>query len=278
MTTRTPYLNADPIARDRMRDEAWEAGELDAKAGNPPNTEGQHPDLAAVYTEAYEMVAGPAAPEPYALGALTPGQHRAAAIADDAEHVLGHLNAVGVTFDARKKVSEAEEFSFLCGASTLHVPTKLAGVTAFQDRIERAAEILDALGPAVAGVRFYPTFLHVGDDGAGRPVVVVMVEMTPGDRTTLRALGTLQDKHAAWLAPLIETNERGAVTHDSTPVRVAVTAVTGGTPDRPTRGVNVAIGGAAQVIRRRIDAAADEAAAEAAYGSGSRAAVEAATA
>ena len=217
--------------------------------------------------------------EPYAdHGHVFPGMARAEAIAEDAALVLAHMNAVGVTFNARRKVGEAEEFSFLRGGSALAIPSKLSGVTAFQGDVARlgaALVDLDALTPGAA--RSYPAKLYKGTDEKGAPVVVVMAETVPGDPVSLRALGMLADKHAAWVGPVLSTvPQTGAVTEASSPVRVYVTAVTGGTPDRPTRGVNVAIHGTADAVRAFYDTAAIEAHRENACGSGSRDAVEAA--
>jgi len=224
------------------------------------------------------MAAEAYAVEPYAdLGAVSPAMARAEAIADDAQTVLDHVNAVGVRFDARRKVEEAEEFSFLCGGSTLAVPSKLEGVAAFQGDLARLAETLEVMGPAPTGTRFYPARLHLGEDADGRPVVVVMAETAPRRPESLRAVGFLQRKHVEWIAPILRTAASGAVTEASTPIRVHVTAVTGGTADRPTRGCNVAIAGTAAAVRADLRERAREARQEVAYGSGSIVAVEAAT-
>ena len=225
----------------------------------------------AMEAEAYTV-------EPYAdLGGISPAQARAEAISDDAEHVLSHLIAVGVTFDARRKVAQAEEFTFLQGGAALAVPSKLERVTPFQGDLSRLAETMDAMGPAPTGTRYYPARLHKGTDGDGRPVVIVMAETTKGRPESLRAVGFLQRKHVDWIAPILRTAGSGAVTETSTPIRVYVTAVTGGTPDRPTRGCNVVIAGAADAVRADVRARAEEARQAAAYESGSVVAVEAAT-
>ncbi|WP_412070397.1 hypothetical protein [Rubrivirga sp. IMCC43871] len=266
---------------DDRTDALYTRGEDDALNGYafdaPADAEGE-----AAYREGYESVRlpGVTASDAPAYGpTLSPIEARAEAIAEDAALVLAHINAVGVTFDARKKVADAEEFSFLRGGSALAIPSKLSGVTAFQGDVSRLASALadlDALTPGAA--RSYPARLHKGTDAKGALVVVVMAETVPGDPVSLRALGMLADKHAAWIAPILGTvPNTGAVTEASTPIRVYVTAVTGGTPDRPTRGVNVAIHGAADAVRAFYCAAETEARQSAAYESGSRAAVEAAT-
>ena len=227
--------------------------------------------------EARAMEAEALAVEPYAVGALSPAEHRAEAIAEDAAVVLDHLLDVGVTFDARRKVEAAEEFSFLAGGASLAVPTKLERVGPFQGDLTRLAETLGAMGPAPSGTRYYPARLHKGEGEDGRPVVIVMAETTPGKPETLRAVGFLQRKHVDWIAPILQTAGSGAVTERSTPIRVYVTAVTGGEPGKPTRGCNVAVAGAADAIRLAIREAAQEDRQRAAYESGSVAAVEAAT-
>ena len=214
---------------------------------------------------------------PYAVGGLSPAEHRAEAIADDAEHVLSHMNAVGVTFDARRKVADAEEFTFLAGGSSLAIPSKLERVAPFQGDLAKLAETLEVMGPSATGTRYYPARLHKGTGENGRAVLIVMAETTPGKPETLRAVGFIQRKHVDWMAPILHTAGSGAVTATSTPFRVYVTAVTGGTPDKPSRGCNVAIAGAADAVRAHVREMEQEAREAAAYESGSVAAVEAAT-
>ncbi|WP_412060344.1 hypothetical protein [Rubrivirga sp. IMCC45206] len=264
---------------DDRTDALYTRGEDDALNGYafdaPADAEGE-----AAYREGYESVRlpGVTAGDAPAYGpTLSPVEARAEAIAEDAALVLAHINAVGVTFDARKKVGESEEFSFLRGGSALAIPSKLASVMPFQGDVSRlgaALADLDALTPGAS--RSYPTRLYKRTDGEGAPAVVVMAETVPGDADSLRCLGMLADKHAAWIAPVLGTFQgTGAVTEGSSPIRVYVTAVTGGTPDRPTRGVNVAIHGTADAVRAFYDTAAIEAHREDAYGSGNPAAVEA---
>ena len=108
-----------------------------------------------------------------------------------------------------------------------------------------------------------PTF-PAGPSSARRSEIVVLAETEKGKGWTLQGLGFIQDKHAGWLAPLLASEA----------VRVYVTAVTGGTEGKPTRGVNVVLTGVADAIRRQLDAVALDAMREDAYGSG-RVAVEA---
>ncbi len=88
------------------------------------------------------------------------------------------------------------------------------------------------------------------------------------DEATFAPLGFIQDKHAAWLLPLLQTDQFGAVIGGP---RVYVTAFTGGEAGKPTRGVNVLFAGVAEAVRdytRRLDHYAAEDAAERAYESG----------
>lgn len=285
MTYRTPNAGPDgPEYRDAYDVDAGcpycgaEGVELTPLAGTGVNGRPDDEVCSACHAhdEAQAMEAEAFAVEPYAdLGGISPSQARAEAIADDAQTVLDHMNAVGVRFDARRKVADAEEFSFMAGGSTLAVPSKLSGVTAFQGDLARLAETLDVMGPSPTGTRYYPARLHLGEDEKGRPVVVVMAETAPRRPESLRAVGFLQPKHVEWIAPVLRTAASGAVTADSTPIRVHVTAVTGGTEDRPTFGCNVAIMGTAAAIRADLRERARDAAEEAAYGSGNRAEVEA---
>ena len=206
--------------------------------------------------------------------ALSPAEHRAEAIAEDAAVVLAHLLDAAVTFPARAKVEQAEEFSYLAGGSTLAVPSKLSAVTVFADTAARLAAVLDAR-PDHGVPAYYPARVYHGAQPDGKMVAVVMVETVPGDPGTIAPVGFLQDKHLDWVAPLLDTDAAGLCTERG--VRVHVTAVTGGTEGKPTRGVNVVITGAADAIRQRERAAAQADREARAYGSGNRAAVEAAT-
>ncbi len=276
MTNRTTLRNAarrgDADALDLLLATAYEQGEADALEGAPFCEVGHDARTLEAYREGYEAIRFIATPDAATVGAASPSEHRAEAIAEDAGTVLRHLTDIGVTFDAQQKLRGAEEFSYLRGGSTLAIPSKLAGVTAFQGDVSAVRDVLGTDTPTA----YYPCRLFKGTDAHGAPEIVVMAETKPGHGPSLRALGTLQAKHAAWLAPVLETNADGVVTTDSSPVRVYVTAITGGTPERPTMGVNVAITGTAQAIRRHVDALARAEQERRAFESGNVVAMEAA--
>ena len=265
-----PTPTARPVNPDDAAPTGYEHGEAAARAGEPFDLDADAvPAYAEGYREGYESVRL-ALPDPAAAGAVSPAEHRAEAVEADGALVLAHLLAVGVSFNARQKVGQAETYTMRHGGASLAVPSKLSHTTAFQADAE-------AVETAAAGARFYPTTLYRAEDVQGRSQIVVLAETVPGDRASLRAVGFLQDKHARWIAPLLDgTVPVGRASGPDCPVRVYVTAVTGGTPDRPTRGVNVAICGAADAVRAAYDDAAREAAQERAYHSGDPVAVEAA--
>ena len=206
----------------------------------------------------------------YASGPdLSPAEHRAEAIADDAETVLAHILASGVRFNARRKVTDAEEFSFLRGGSTLALPSKLSSVSAFQGEAEEVAPAVDAVGG------YLPAVLHLAAYDDGRPFLLVTADAQNGDPAGRRTLGTIQPKHLPWILPLLTVEPEGFVRSDRNALRVYVTAVTGGTPERPTRGVNIVITGSAEAVRLHVEAGAEEAAREAAYESGDPVAIAA---
>ena len=215
------------------------------------------------------------ADEPYAASgapaaAPFPAFARQDAVEEDGALVLAHLLAVGVGFNARAKVNASETYTLRHAGSTLAIPSKLSHTSVFPTATE-------ALEDATAGAAFYPTRLYRCEAVDGTPQVVVLAETVPGDAASITAVGFLQDKHARWISPLLAgTVPMGRASDTDCPVRVYVTAVTGGVAGKPTRGVNVAICGVPDAIRAAYDAEALEAEREAAYGSGSRAAVEAA--
>ena len=104
--------------------------------------DGEHVCDSCHERDAMNAEAFPVAPA-YALDGMSPAEHRAAAIAEDAAVVLAHILSVGgVRFDARRKVEASEEYSYLGGGSTLAIPTKLSGVAPFQANAEAVAGIL----------------------------------------------------------------------------------------------------------------------------------------
>src|SRR5690606_34301105 len=207
-----------------------------------------------------------------------PALARREAVAADVAVVYHHLRTVGVRFDARRKVREAADFSVNAQGSSLAFPSKLAGVSAFQTAAKRLAS-------GDLGRTKYRRLVAriVPDDRKGRenqPRIALHVQ---GCR-----LGFVQDKHTAWLLPLIKTDERGTVAFCG--VEFFALQVTGGTPDRPTRGVNFIITGLGDAARAlhgpggfgpeaddasAFEDAARRAAQEDAYASGSVEVVEA---
>ena len=256
----------------------FERGVEDAAAGrpfDPPTVDDGFdarpaPDrIADAYREGYEHVRFVREPEaaPVVAGPA-PALARREAVEGDAAEVLAHMLASGVRFAARRKVEAAARYSVGRGGSTLAVPSKLSGTARFAGAVE-------ALDSVVDRGAFVPTALYLDTHGAA-PRVVVMAECGAAG---LQAVGYVQAKHAPWLAPLLAPHtERGGHVSAACPVGVFVTAVTGGTPDRPTRGVNVCVTGTAAAVRASVRAAARDAAEARAYGSGSAAAVEAALA
>lgn len=257
----------------------FERGEYDARtradlqsAGGYPEPPAEHADDYREGWEAGERYAcEPYATSPAPASAPFPIFARQDAIEEDGALTLAHLLAVGVSFNARQKVNASETYSLRHAGSTLAIPSKLAQVGVFQDDVEK-------LEAATVGTKFYPTTLYRCESLSGTPEIIVLARTTADDGATIRAVGYLQEKHARWIAPLLDgTVPVGGASGADCPVRVYVTAVTGGTPDRPTRGVNVAICGVPDAIRRAYDAAAVEAQREAAYGSGNPVAIEATT-
>lgn len=116
----------------------------------------------------------------------------------------------GARFDVERKAAESLHFSLTAGARCFAVPSKLAGVR------EHAARVA-ALRP------LQPLRLHVVRVGEGQGTPKLLACSPAG------AVGHVQPKHLRWLLPLVE---QGAV-------RCHVLRLTGGTPARPFRGVNV---------------------------------------
>ena len=252
--------------QDRLLEESYEAGVADAEAGDDFHVpHGTGPECEAAYREGYESVRLVPEAEAAPMPALSPTEHREAAVAEDADDVLAHMLLCGpLRFDARRKVEEAEAYTLGRRGSSLAVPSKLAHVGPFQDRIE-------ALEDEAAGAEFFEVHLCGTADGFG---LCVLAEVGG----VLQGVGYVQAKHAAWLAPLLSRMGSGELTSRGSGVRVYVTAVTGGTAEKPTRGVNVVFCGVAEAARKMADRLAAEDAIEAAYESGSVAAVEAALA
>lgn len=198
---------------------------------------------------------------------------RADAVEQDAADLFCHLSASSVRFDIRAKVAQAEAFTLRRGGASLAVPSKLYGTKGLQDRVELLASDVDAWDGG--GSVYLPTVLHVLPVGAPNGPGVAVLAAPKGTRAGAYLVGYLQDKHARWIAPLLNATRAGTVTPEATPIRVYVTAVTGGTPEKPTRGVNVCITGVSEAVRGLWLETAREAREEAAYESGNIAKIEA---
>lgn len=203
--------------------------------------------------------------------AYAPEATHADGIQADAVDLAGHMHDHGARFDVRRKVRESARYSLTLGTDALRIPSKLSGTSTMQDRAARVARHMDASGAVSLA-----TVLHVTPDGIA-VLAAPNGEAREEDASRRGAVlvGYIQEKHAAWLTPLLNANAGGTVTREGTPVRVRITAVTGGTPERPTRGVNVVLLGTGAAVRglwrqmEREEAEAD------AYESGNHARIEA---
>ena len=158
------------------------------------------------------MVAVPLAQHPALaplLGppALAPAESLTGQAARLADHILAAAPLLPPRYVTRKAL-DAVAFSLEGGLRDLAVPTKLVGVAAHQLAVEA---------------------LLVGEPNARLVVATDMTAHTVRSDGSLRPLGRIQPKHAAWLAPLLE---RGAQVH--------VHAVTG--LARRARGLHVTLG------------------------------------
>lgn len=232
-------------------------------------------EVAASGAEGRKGLEAPAVAGAVADGATFARLTREDAVEADAADVYAHWVASGASFPLGLKMERSEAYSVRAGASSLRIPSKLAGVSGLQDRIATAAGLM--------GTTSLPTVLHVTPALDGQPSRIAILAAPHGDnRDETRArrgavlLGYIQAKHEAWLGPLLQASGAGTVTREGTPVRVRITAVTGGTAERPTRGVNVEILGVPVAVRGLWREAERDAVEEAAYASGNRTAVEAA--
>ncbi|HIG75300.1 MAG TPA: hypothetical protein EYQ24_12195 [Bacteroidetes bacterium] len=201
-----------------------------------------------------------------------PALAREEAIRADEADLFAHVSASGSRFDVRGKLADSVTFSRGRGGASLAVPSKLRGTKGLAPRVARLAADVELWG---GGSVYLPTVLHVLPEGVeGGPGVAVLAAPS-GTRRDAYLVGYLQDKHARWLAPLLNPTAAGTVTDEGTPIRVYVTAVTGGTTEKPTRGVNVVITRAADAVRSMWAETAREGAEADAYESGDRTRIEA---
>ncbi len=240
----------------------FERGEYDATEGGDWSAP-KDATLADAYREGWESVRLDGIPSEIGTEAVTPYQARALAIAEDGAEVLAHLCSVGVRFDAVRKVEDAETYTLALGGSALAIPSKLAGVTVFQEQIEALAAVVPVRG-------FFPAKIHKGEHA-----LMVLAELEPGNPASVACVGRIADKHAAWIGPVLRVNEFNVTSAALPSVGVYVSAVTGGVPGKPTRGVNVVFTGAADAVRLDLRARAREAREAAALDSGNVVAVEA---
>ena len=158
----------------------------------------------------------------------------AGALTAEAEAWVEHATAAGVDpATALRKALSAVGFSIRNRAKALAVPSKLRGVSKHQDTAARLATHADRQPRGGLGLR-----LHVEDTGGTGPQrLAVGVRFEEGG--PVHPLGFVQDKHTAWLAPLLGT---GAT--------VCLSAVTGRQKGR-TMGVNVLFGFVGLAIQAR---------------------------
>ena len=123
-----------------------------------------------------------------------------------------HARRSGCRFDVERKAAASLAFSLGVGAHGYVVPTKLVDVRPHAARIAQLAPLQE--------LRLH--VVRVGE-GTGTPQVVVA--------SAAGLVGRVQDKHVRWVLPLVAQDA----------VRCHVLRVTGGTPDRPSRGLNVVL-------------------------------------
>jgi proteasome lid subunit RPN8/RPN11 len=157
-------------------------------------------------------------------------------IAADAAALTAYLRAFRVRFDYERKVKEAVDFSTEAGGCSLALPTKAEGTAAHKANL---ALFASGLAGTVRLRRLAARV--VADDRKGKDGRSRVALHVDGYR-----LGFVQDKHARWLLPLLQTDERGAV---SGCIEFFALQVTGGTEEKPTRGLNFCITGVGARLR-----------------------------
>ena len=130
-----------------------------------------------------------------------------------------HARESGARFDVEKKAATSLTFSLSLGAHSFAVPSKLVGTKEHGPR-------LAALDQLLRSRPFLPLQLLPNNSG-GLDVRCSAIRHGEGSGCTL---GHVQNKHLSWLAPLVHRRA----------VRCFALDVTGGTAERPTRGLNVA--------------------------------------
>lgn len=132
---------------------------------------------------------------------------------------IRHAQAAGARFDVEAKAAGALAFCDRRGAHSFALPSALDGTKRRQSALAEMADVLDAYDGRPVLLRL--SVCRIGE-GSGRPHIIVSTPRGP--------LGRLRRKHTAWALPLL-------------PYGLAAYAlqVTGGTPDKPTRGCNIAL-------------------------------------
>ena len=134
--------------------------------------------------------------------------------------------------DLRRKVEQAQDYTIEAGGSSFAVPTKLKGTKQFQATLAALGAIPHRYRKLVARV--------VPDTRPGHTGESRLALAFGGDR-----VGYVQDKHRAWLLPMLTTTRTGQVA-PLIGVGFYALQVTGGEPGRPTRGLNVVVTGAGE--------------------------------
>jgi hypothetical protein len=120
----------------------------------------------------------------------------------------------GARFDVEKKAASALAFSLSVGAHRFAVPSKLVGTKEHAPRLVALASLLRDDGPQL---------LRLDLDGVAR-----CPALRCGEGAGC-AVGHVQKKHLGWLLPLVRQRA----------VRCFALNITGGTEQKPTRGLNV---------------------------------------
>ena len=134
----------------------------------------------------------------------------------------------GARFDVEKKAADALAFSVDVSARRFAIPSKLIGTKQHAPRLVALAHLIRDDGPQLLQlVPSAPT--------SGEPQILARCLALRCGEGAGCTVGRIQQKHAPWLLPLVERRA----------VRCFALDVTGGTPERPTRGLNIAFSFAA---------------------------------
>lgn len=174
-------------------------------------------------------------------------RERGAALTAEAEAWVEHATTAGMDpATALRKALSAVGFSIRNQAKALAIPSKLRGVAKHQDTVARLAALADGQRRDGLGLRLHAEHQRATDDHPDQISVGVRLVEEGGDLGPILPLGFVQDKHVAWLAPLLSA---GAT--------VCLSAVTGRPPHLGgavrgrTMGVNVLFGFVGLAIQAR---------------------------